>query len=94
MGFEVCEDMIVGPDGQITYSVLEDHEDLAAHNFQTKQHTDGWTPERSMRKICAVPARLYQLWESRFPGCWNDRNFVRSFMREHPEYASADIRKV
>jgi len=90
VGFEVREDMICGPEGEVTYSVLEDYTEQAQFNHTEKETTDGWTNDRTMRQALRVPARLYYLWERRLPGCWKDKNFIKSFAMEHPEYATCD----
>ena len=94
MGFEVRQSMLCDPEGNFNYEVTEDYDDLAKENFKQKHDNDGWTPERTMRMACSVPARLYQLWDTRLPGCWRNRNFVKSFLREHPEYARCDITRL
>jgi len=32
-----------------------------------------------------VPAREWHRWNMQHPGCWQDKQFVREFMRDNPE---------
>ena len=37
------------------------------------------------------PAREWHRWNSQYPGCWNDKQFVREFMRDNPELKAEGV---
>jgi len=90
---EITKSLVEGANGEIFLDVVEDQEGYAkaAHSIHT--NADGWTKDRTMRCNLSLPPREYYLWEQREPGCWQDANFVRSYMKEHPEYCASNSRR-
>lgn len=38
-------------------------------------------------KIAEIPGDAYYYWQHRLPGCWQDSEFRRDFIRDNPEVA-------
>lgn len=87
--------ILTGPNGELIFHIVEDNTKAAQLNAEIKEKTDGWAEDRSRRMNVSVPPRLYYYWANLLgEECWLDRNFLRSFMKEHPEYATADYRRI
>lgn len=82
---EVRESTVLGPDGSIVYTVTEDFIPECIENKYLREHEDGFSKDRSMRRIARIPQREYVKWNSRYPGCWSDDSFLRSWMLENEE---------
>ena len=39
-----------------------------------------------------VPAREWHRWNMLHPGCWQDKQFVREFMRDNPELRGEGVK--
>ena len=89
---EVERSLIISPNGDINLSVVEDVTDLEKTNAIIKQEADGFSESKNRRMNVSVPSRLYWLWANRLgEECWLDRNFLRSFMKENPQYATSNL---
>jgi len=85
---EVQESCVLDKDGNIVYTVIEDYTDEAKKNYKLRETTDGFSEDREFRRIARIPAREYHLWNSRYPGCWKDDKFLRSWMLENEEFCT------
>ena len=85
---DIQQSLIETPDGRVVFNVTEDGTSAALEARETREFTDGFDKERLSRHILEVPPRLYAMWNDREPGCWKDKNFIRSFMREYPQYCT------
>jgi len=82
--------VIESPNGDIILTMKEDNEAIAKQNRLIREDCDGWAQDRSRRMVLSVPTRLYQHWAALLgEECWQDKNFIKSFMIEHPEFATA-----
>lgn len=36
-------------------------------------------------KVASIDARTYFRWQQEHPGCWDDKTFMREFVRDNPE---------
>jgi len=92
---EVYKSVIEGPNGEFIFNIIEDIEDIAKLNNEIKTEVDGWSNDRSRRMNVSVPPRLYYYWANKLgEQCWLDTSFLKSFMKEHPEYATCDHRRI
>lgn len=88
----VHKSIIVGPGGEFNFHYVEDVEEIAKDNQAIRDFSDGFSADRSRRMNVSVPPRLYYYWAHRLgEECWQDRNFIKSFIRENPQYATVDI---
>lgn len=91
----VRKSIIEGPNGELIFDIVEDVTDLARTNAEIREKVDGWSEDRSRRMNVSVPPRVYYYWASKLgEECWFDANFIRSFMKEYPQYATCDYRRV
>jgi len=97
MSDEVVEkSMIEGANGEFIFFMREDVTKFEKTNSIIRNESDGFSADRTRRMNVSVPPRLYYHW-ARLTGsedCWTDPAFLRSFMKEHPEYATADYRRI
>jgi len=38
--------------------------------------------------IAKIPLALYIRWQQEFPGCWQDKEFVESFLKDNPQFSA------
>lgn len=85
----VHKSLLEGPNGEIIFDIVEDNTDIALTNKEIREKCNGWAADKSRQMIVSVPPRLYYFWANKLgEECWTDRNFIRSFIKEHPEYAT------
>jgi hypothetical protein len=89
----VDQSFVVGAGGEIVMSITEKTDEYARSAGIIKDETDGYSADRTRRMTVSVPPRMYNHWERLAgKGCWSDKNFVRSFIREHPEFSTSNGR--
>ena len=66
---------------------LERHEaSKRAQEANLEARTMGSASADGLGQLQAViPAREWHRWNASHPGCWNDKQFVREFIRDNPE---------
>jgi len=92
----VEQSVLEGPNGEFIFNMTEDVTSYERASRIIRKETDGFSEDRQRRMNVSVPPRLYYYW-ARLTGsedCWLDPAFLRSFMKEHPEYATADYRRI
>jgi len=92
----VQKSVITGPNGEFIFNMIEDVTAYEKTNAIIKNEANGFSEDRNRRMNVSVPPRLYYHW-ARLTGseeCWLDPAFLRSFMKENPQYATADYRGV
>jgi len=53
--------------------------------------SDGFSESRDRRMNVSVPPRLYYYWANKLgEECWLDSGFLKSFIKEHPMYATCN----
>ena len=88
---EIRKGIVCGANGEIVLNIEEDNTDIARLNNEIREKTNGFSEDRSRRMNVSVPVQLYNYW-ARMLGeeCWLDRSFLKSFIREHPEYSTVN----
>ena len=88
----VKQSVITGPNGELLFDIIEEVSDVVA-GAQFMKDRNGFNPERTRRMNVSVPPRLYYYWANQLgEECWLDPSFLRSFIKEHPEYAACSGR--
>jgi len=86
----VRKSIIEGANGEIIFNYVEDVTSLEKTNSIIKNECDGFSQDRARRMCVSVPPRMYYFWANQLgEECWTDKSFLRSFMKEHPQYATA-----
>ena len=87
----VEKSILEGPNGEFIFNITEDVTEMADLNAEIRAKTNGFSEDRSRRMNVSVPPRLYYFWANKLgEECWLDRNFLKSFMTEHPEYSTCN----
>jgi len=92
----VEQSVLEGANGEFIFTMTEDVTSYERTNSIIREEANGFSENRDRRMNVSVPPRLYYYW-ARLTGsedCWLDPAFLRSFMKEHPEYATADYRGI
>ena len=86
----VHKSLVCGPNGEMILDMVEDVTGYESQNAKIKDSCDGFSEERTRRMNVSVPPRLYMLWARRTGSeeCWLDPAFLRSFIKENPQYAT------
>jgi len=93
MGEVVKKNVLVGPNGELIFDLIEDVDEVVLTNKEIREKVGGWSENRDRRMVVSVPPRLYYLWANRLgEECWTDPAFLRSFIKEHPEYCTCNGR--
>jgi len=94
MGDKVIhKSMIEGPNGEFNFHYVEDVTSYEKTAAVIKTECDGFSEERTRRMNVSVPPRLYYFWANKLgEECWLDRNFLKSFMKENPQFATCNGR--
>tara|TARA_R100000808_G_scaffold5110_1_gene15793 strand:+ start:12538 stop:12909 length:372 start_codon:yes stop_codon:yes gene_type:complete len=50
------------------------------NNSAEYRHMDGLG-----QMTASIDSKSYHYWNAREPGCWNDKKFVREYLRDNPE---------
>jgi len=95
MPVDVKKSLIEGPNGEIILEVVEDVTDIVETNKEIREKYNGWHPKKHRKMLLSVPPRLYYFWAQKLgEECWFDKDFIRSFLKQHPEYATCDRRGI
>jgi len=92
----VQKSVLTGPNGEFIFNMIEDVTDYEKTSRVIREEANGFSEDRTRRMNVSVPPRLYYHW-ARITGsedCWLDPAFIRSFMKENPQYATADYRGI
>lgn len=89
----VEKSVIEGPNGEYIFNMVEDVTEYDRSNTIIRKECDGFSEDRSRRMNVSVPPRLYYFWASKLgEECWLDSSFIRSFVKENPQYATCNGR--
>jgi len=89
----VHKSVLEGPNGEYIFSMVEDVTSYEKTNAIIKEECNGFSVDKTRRMNVSVPPRLYNFWAQRLGHeCWLDRSFLKSFIKEHPEYATCNGR--
>jgi len=84
------QSIIQSPNGDIILNMTEDNTDIANQNRVIREGSGGWSQDRDRRMIASIPAKLHKHWSNLLgEECWRDKNFIKSFLLEHPEFATS-----
>lgn len=90
----VEKSVLEGPNGEFIFHMVEDVTEYDKTSRLIREQCNGFSENRSRRMNVSVPPRLYYHW-ARLTGseeCWLDPSFLRSFIKEHPEYSTTNGR--
>jgi len=86
----VEQSLLEGPNGELIFNIVEDVS-VYAEGAKIARERNGFSEDRSRRMNVSVPPRLYYFWANRLgEECWLDPAFLRSFIKEHPEFAACN----
>jgi len=89
----VHKSIIEGPNGEFNFHMVEDVTKYEKTNAIISKECDGFSEDKTRRMNVSVPPRLYYFWANKLgEECWLVSNFLRSFIKEHPEYATCNGR--
>jgi len=87
----VHKSVLEGPNGEFIFNMVEDVTDYERTNAIIREECNGFSDDRSRRMNVSVPPRLYYFWARQLgEECWLDPAFLRSFIKEHPQYATCN----
>jgi len=86
----VSKSVLSGANGEFIFNMIEDVTTYESANAKIKSECDGFSEDRERRMNVSVPPRLYYMWAQRLGSeeCWLDPAFLRSFVKENPQYST------
>jgi hypothetical protein len=85
--------ILEGPNGEYIFNMVEDVTDYEKTARIIRTECDGFSKDKTRRMNVSVPPRLYYFWANKLgEECWLDKDFLKSFMKENPQYATSNTR--
>ena len=89
----VHKSIIEGPNGEFNFYMVEDVTDFERTNAIIAKEANGFSEDKTRRMNVSVPERLYYFWANILgEECWLDVSFLRSFIKENPQYSTCNGR--
>jgi len=87
----VHKSVLSGPNGEFMFDMAEDVTGYDRANTKIRNETGGFSESRDKRMLVSVPPRLYYWWANKLgEECWQDPAFLRSFIKENPQYSTCN----